>query len=203
MIPPRHEAVSGAPSADWQALEVENCFSPTFSQPACSLTHPDRYITEGQWQLVIARDDRSSPRGFVSKQECLCVRACLTLCVWACIAALNERWRHGVRGLPAVFQPEYQEKKGPLLWVRLRDSDFQPALKNQRRHSFFSLLQFTAALILWITIKFIRLLVHSHKNYICLIVETTNLITCSVARLLTVSSLLWKCSQISNKRGSN
>lgn len=48
MIPHRHGAVSGAPSTDWQALEVENCFSPTFSQPACSLTHSDRYITEGQ-----------------------------------------------------------------------------------------------------------------------------------------------------------
>lgn len=45
---PTRGPVSGAPSADWQALEVVNCFSPAFSQHACSLTHPDRYITEGQ-----------------------------------------------------------------------------------------------------------------------------------------------------------
>lgn len=45
---PTRGPVSGAPSADWQALEVVNCFSPAFSQRACSLTHSDRYITEGQ-----------------------------------------------------------------------------------------------------------------------------------------------------------
>lgn len=61
VIPHRHGAVSGALSSDWQALEVESCFSPAFSQHACSLTHSDRLISEGQWQLVIAQDDRSSP----------------------------------------------------------------------------------------------------------------------------------------------
>ena len=92
IIPHRHRLVSGAPSADWQALEVVNCRSSVFSQPARSLTHPDRYISEVQWQLVIAGDDRSSPQGFVSKRECLWAHVCV------CWASQKPQMRKGDAG---------------------------------------------------------------------------------------------------------
>lgn len=84
-----------------------NALASTLSQPAGSLTRSDGYITEDQWQLVIAGDDRSSTAG-------IWIKAGLFVCssVWFCQSDCSHG---GIRG----------EIKMPATWTAQRCKNWQ------------------------------------------------------------------------------
>lgn len=53
IIPRWHRLVSGAPSADWQALEVVNCRSPPFRQPARWHIQTDTSVRSNDSSLLL------------------------------------------------------------------------------------------------------------------------------------------------------
>lgn len=70
-IPHWRGAVSGAPSSEWQALEVENCFRPTFSQPACSLTQTDRSPRANDSSLLLEMMEAHHRDLYQSRDVCM------------------------------------------------------------------------------------------------------------------------------------